>query len=105
MRTGLVRHLACVCAFLMLVFAGVLAIDRLARAGGKPGTVWVLARQDAGAALAALPAGSDVRVLGVWAGGRVLQLHAGSLAAPLPPGIGPWAVRASPSLLRLPACG
>ncbi len=102
---GIVRHLACACAFLALVFGGVIAVDRLAQVGAKPGTVWVLTRGSPGAALAALPEGSDLRVLRVWAHGRVLQLHAANVAAPLPRGIALWALRASPPLLLLPACG
>jgi hypothetical protein len=73
------RHLVPLLSAGALVVGGVAAVDRIGRWSPGEGVVWLVAVAPAGAALRNLPAAPDVRVMGVAAGGRLVQLHVRSL--------------------------
>ena len=97
------RHLVPIAVFASCLALAVGALDHLGRQSDQAGLVLVIAR---GGALAALPASQDLRVLDAWMGGRVLQLHADSLArVRLPEHAVLAVVRLPLQALALPACG
>ena len=100
------RHWIACCAFATAVLAGLAALDQLGRRTAAPGAIWVVARGEPGTLLAGLTAGADVRILNAWGGGRILLLHAPSLAAASLPHDAAWiTLHISPAGLPLPACG
>ena len=106
MTEAQVRHLLCALAFAAAALCGLLALDQIGRRSPAPGAIWIVVRGDPGALLARLPRDPGVRILDVWAGGRVLMLHAPALnAVHLPPRAAWIALRGSPTVFSLPACG
>jgi hypothetical protein len=100
------RHLIPAAALALCLALAVAVLDRLGRRSDEAGVLLVVTRGDAGTALAAVLAGHDLRVLNVWSGGRVLQLHADSLArVRLPEHAVLAMVRMPLQALALPACG
>ena len=100
------RHLASVAVLALCLASTVVVLDRLGRRSNGAGVLVVVTRGDAGPALASVLAGQDLRVLDVWMRGRVLQLHAPSLARVRMPGHAVLAVVRMPlPPLALPAWG
>jgi hypothetical protein len=100
------RHLLSAAAFASCLALAVATLDSLGRRSEQAGVIWVVTRGEAGPALASLPKGQDLRVLDVWMGGRVLQLHAPSLRRGQLPGHAVLAtVRMPLQALALPGCG
>lgn len=73
------RHLVCAAVLATCLALAVAVLDRVGRRSDQAGVLLIVARGAPGPALASLPGGQDLRVLDLWIGGRVLQLHAGSL--------------------------
>lgn len=99
------RHLVPVAAFASCLLAATAALDGVGRLSGQAGVLLVVTRGDPGPALASLLDGQDLRVLDLWLGGRVLQLHAASLAqVRAPPDAVLAMVRLPVAALALPGC-
>lgn len=99
------RHWIAGCLGAAALAAGLLAADQLGRRTLAPGSVWVVARGAPGELLARLQQGQDLRILDAWGGGRVLLLHAPSLAAAALPANAAWiTLRVAPGALSLPGC-
>jgi len=100
------RHLLVAAAFALCLALALTALDFLGRRSQQAGVLWVVTRGEAGPALASVLEGQDLRVLDVWMGGRVLQLHAPALGRARVPGHAVLAaVRMPLPALALPACG
>ena len=100
------RHLLSALALLSCLALAAAALDQVGRHSNQAGVLLVVTRGDPGPSLAALLKGQDVRVLQVWMGGRVAQLHAPSLARVDAPRNAVLAMFRMPvQALALPACG
>lgn len=73
------RHLLPAAAFAMCLATTAAALDFVGRRTEQAGVLLIVPRGAPGVALASMLDGQDLRVLDVWMGGRVLQLHADSL--------------------------
>lgn len=88
---------------LLALTAGVL--DALAARSPGAGVVWIVSRGAPGPALNALLAPGDARLLGVWAGGRLVQLHVDSLQAADARSAAAWITLRLPAARRVwPGC-
>jgi len=73
------RHLLSAAAFAIALATAAAALDFVGRGTGQAGVLLIVPRGAPGPALASMLNGQDLRVLDVWMGGRVVQLHADSL--------------------------
>ena len=73
------RHMLSAAAFAMSLATTTAALDFVGRHTEQEGVLLVVPRGAPGAAMASVLKGQDLRVLDVWLGGRVVQVHAKSL--------------------------
>lgn len=98
------RHLAALSAFAAVAGAAAAALDVVARHDAGPGTVWVVPR-DGAAGLPRVLRHGGLRLVGIWAGGHVLQLQADALRDTQAAGAAAWLVwRVPPTVFVLPGC-
>jgi hypothetical protein len=97
------RHLLSAVVMLLLLAAGVWAVDAVAARGKGPVVAWVWLR-DADSLKHVLAAG-DARVLDLRAGGRLVQLYVSSPRAAGWPARGTWATLRFAPGLAWPGCG
>jgi hypothetical protein len=73
------RHLLSTAAFAISLATAAAVLDFVGGRTDRPGVLLIVPRPAPGAALASMPDGQDLRVLDLWLGGRVVQLHTDSL--------------------------
>jgi hypothetical protein len=99
------RHVLPAAFFAFCLALAVAALDRVGRHGDQAGVLFIVTRGTPGPALAFVSGGQDLRVLDVWMGGRVVQLHADSLRQVRVTGDGVlFALRLPLRQLALPGC-
>jgi len=100
------RHLLSVLGLVSCLGLAAAALDQVGRHSEQAGVLLVVMRGEPGPSLAAVLKGQDVRVLQVWMRGRVVQLHAPSLARVDAPRNAVLTMFRMPlQSLALPACG
>lgn len=96
------RHVLAFFAFAALLAAAAGLLDSIAARGPGPVVAWVVMRDPA--ALRAVMAGGDLRVLDLRAGGHLAQLYLPSGRDAVAQPEGAWTLRLAPGL-AWPGCG
>jgi len=96
------RHLLALLAFVLLLGGGQVAARWWSASREEPKAVWLVLRGEPGPALKHVLAQPDVRLVGLWWGGRIVQLRTSGEVQARQMWL-QWG--GSPALVGLPGCG
>jgi hypothetical protein len=100
------RHLLALLAFVLLLGAGQAAAWWWRASREEPRAVWLVLRGEPGPALRQVLAQPDARLVGLWWGGRLVQLRTVGRADATVPAQWVWLQWGGPpALAGLPGCG
>jgi hypothetical protein len=99
-------HLAVLASAVVVLTNAAAAIQAVAARDAGEGVVWVVTRGTTSQALPSLLRQDNVRMVNAWAGGRLLQLHVGSLRNFTRPPGATWLLMRQPRSSPVwPGCG